>query len=221
MRLKSLVILIGISSLVMTIALPGTASARLDRRTYAPIVIDKAKGYLYFNARVKKPEHPSGNDPTKFSAPNAIINEGSGSATIAAAMLAQNLVTADKLTAAMQDLGMIPGKNIAKGEQGKIAEGSNVKVTIKIRGKRVPLESLVKAGNPAANVNFLFLGNNEVQKQMGCGCLICGRSGPGTVIANSAYGTSDPAVIGPTLYAGLKKYGARDGRFYTITIRKR
>lgn len=185
-----------------------------------PILVDKDKGVVSFKATVKKPEHPAGDDPKKLASPNALVNEPQGGAFPAAALVAENGVNADLLVEAIKALGLSPGQNIAKGEKGKTAEGDKVKIEIEINGTKYLFDELLKKGNPEVKTNYVFLGNNEVQKSMGCGCLICGRSGPGTVLANSAYTTSDDAPIGPTLYKGLTDSGAKDGDTVNIIVSK-
>jgi hypothetical protein len=190
----------------------------VDKTTYAPIVVDKDKKEVSFKAKVKKPEHPAGDDPLKLAAPNAIINEQSGSALPAAALVAEEGVNAKLLTVALESLGLKAGKNLVKGQKDGIAEGDPVKVEIEINGTRVLWDDILKAGNPNVQTKYVFLGCDDVQQQMGCGCLLCGRSGPGTVIANSVYTTTQDAPIGPTAYAGLKAKGANDGDEVTVII---
>lgn len=188
---------------------------------FGDITVNKDTGEVIFEAKVKKPEHPSGDDPTKLSEPNALVNESQGSAIPAAALVAEGNVNADLLVQALEALGLNPGKNIAKGEKGKYAEGDPVKIEVEINGTRYLFDDLLKKGNPNIETNYVFIGNNEVQKAIGCGCLICGRSGPGTVLANAVYSTSDPAPIGPTLYKGLIDSGAKDGDVVKIIVSKR
>lgn len=194
-------------------------ATNVDRETFAPIVVDKEAGEVLFKAKVKKPEHPAGDDPKKLAQPNAIINEQSGTALPAAALVAEQGVTAKLLTDALESLGLKAGKNLVKGQQNGTAEGDAVVVEVEIAGKRVNWVDILKAGNPDVKTNYVFLGNYDVQQQMGCGCLLCGRSGPGTVIANAAYTTTEMAPIGPTAYAGLIANGAKDGDEVTIIIR--
>ena len=194
------------------------AEENVDRSMFAPIVVDKDKKEVSFKAKVKKPEHPAGDDPLKLAAPNAIINEKSGSALPAAALVAEEGVNAKLLTEALESLGLKAGKNLVKGQKDGIAEGDAVKIEIEINGTRVLWDDILKAGNPNVQTKYVLLGAYEVQQEMGCGCLLCGRSGPGTVIANSAYTTSQDAPIGPTAYAGLKAKGANDGDEVTVII---
>lgn len=231
MKRTLLILIVGILMMVLAVGCQqqkGTkkeTTAEVEKKEevkkFGSIVVDKEKGEVTFNASVKKPEHPAGDDPTKLASPNALVNETKGGALPAAALVAEEGVTADLLVEAIKFLGLTPGQNIAKGEQGKTAKGDKVKIELEINGVRYLFDDVMKKGNPSASFDYVFLGNNEVQKQMGCGCLICGRSGPGTVLANSAYTTSDNAPIGPTLYKGLVDSGAKDGDMVKIVVSKR
>lgn len=187
---------------------------------WEPVVVDEKAQEVRFSAFIKKPEHPAGYEPTKLAAPNALVNEDSGTALVAVALVAEKGVTAEKLTNALEKLGLKAGQNIALDEN-KTAAGDPVTIYIDTGTKRILFDDILKKGNPSASTNYVFLGNFKVQQRMRCGCLICGRSGPGTVLANSIYTTKEPALIGPALHAGLLKFGLRDKDRVTIIITKR
>lgn len=189
--------------------------------TLAPIIVDENVSEVRFYATLKKPEHPAGYEPSKLASPNSLVNEKSGTALLAAALVAEEGVTAKKLTEALERLNMKAGKNIALDEIGKKAIGDPVRIYIDTGSKRFLIDEALKAGFPSARIDFVFLGNVQVQEKMRCGCLICGRSGPGTVLANSAIMTGEPGLIGPTLHAGLLKMGLKDKDKIMIIISKR
>jgi hypothetical protein len=191
----------------------------VDKTTYAPYVVDKKNNTVSFKARVKKPEHPAGEDPKTFSHPNALVVEPTGGALLAAALVAEDGAVAEKLCNALESIGLKVGESLPKDAKDATAGGDPVEVTLKIGKKEVALEDLLKDGNPDGKTKYVYLGNYKTQQEMKCGCLICGRSGPGTVVANAAYTTSEEALIGPTLYKGLIDNGAKDGDWVTITIK--
>ncbi len=189
--------------------------------TLAPLIVDEKAKEVRFSATMKKPEHPAGYEPTKLAAPNALVNEESGTALVAVALVAEKGVTAEKLTKALEKLGLKAGQNIALDELNKTAIGDPVNIYIDTGSKRILFDDILKEGFPSAKTNFVFLGNVQVQQRMRCGCLICGRSGPGTVLANAAYKTGEPGLIGPALHAGLLKMGVKDKDKVTIIISRR
>lgn len=186
---------------------------------WAPLTVDEKAKEIRFVATIKKPEHPAGYEPTKFSHPNALVNETSGSALPASALVAEEGVTAEKLTEALKKLGYKAGQNISLGEKDKTADGDSLKVYIDTGSKKVLFDDVLKGALSSAKTEYVFLGNDKVQQKMGCGCLICGRSGPGTVLANASYTTTEEALIGPTLHAGLLKLGLKDSDKVTIVIK--
>lgn len=217
--------IVGITAVCFFIVLVGGAFMKLFSQqvqpTSAPLIVDEKAMEVRFSATLKKPEHPAGYEPTKLASPNALVNEKSGTALLAAALVAEEGVTAEKLTKALEKLNMKAGQNIALDELNKTAAGDQVKIYIDTGSKRFLLDDVFKEAFPSAKTNFVFLGNVQVQQRMRCGCLICGRSGPGTVLANAAIMTGEPALIGPTLHAGLLKMGLKDKDNVMIIISRR
>lgn len=187
----------------------------------SPLVVDEKAKEVRFSAILKKPKHPGGYGPTILATPNSLVNEKVGGALLAAALVAEEGVTAEKLTKALEKINLNAGQNIALDEWVKTAKGDPVNIYIDTGSKRFLIDDVIKEAFPTAKTNFVFLGNYRVQQKMDCGCLICGRSGPGTVLANAAYMTGEASLIGPTLHIGLLKKGLHDNDKVTIIVTKR
>ena len=184
-----------------------------------PIVVDMAAKEVSFGATMKKSEH-SNQDPTKLAGgPTALMTEWVGSALTVAALQADPGVNAEKLAYALMALGLTPGNNVHVGDTGKTAAGSPLKVYIEVNGKRTLLDDILKSSMPDVKVNFVFLGTVKDQQQIGCGCLLCGRSGPGSVVADAAYTNSELCPGGSTMYDGLTKLGLKIGDKVKIVIK--
>lgn len=188
--------------------------------SFDPIVVNVTTGEVSFIATVKATQHAAGANPQQLSRPPILVCENQGSALPSAALQAVPGVTGEKLTNALIQLGLKPGQNTNVGDQNVIATGDAVKIYIEINGLRTSLDDLLKGAYPAAQTNFVFDGAYKTQWTIGCGCLICGGSGPGTILANASYSTSAQALIGPTLHAGLFMAGCKDGDQVKVVIKK-
>ncbi len=196
-----------------------TQSITTTAYSFDPIVVDTAAKEVSFYATVKKSESAN-QDPTKLATGAAsLINENTGTALTSAAMSADGGVNAEKLNNALILIGGTDGNNVHVGDTGKTATGTPFKVYIEINGQRKLIDDVLKSSMPDAKVNYVLLGTVKDQWQLGCGCLICGRSGPGTVVANSGYMNSEPAIVGTTLYDGLVKAGLKIGDRVKIIIK--
>jgi hypothetical protein len=169
---------------------------------------------------VKATQHAAGTNPAQLSRPPILVCENLGSALPSAALQAEPGVTGEKLTNALIQLGLVPGQNLNVGDQNVFAKGDAIKIYIDVNGSRTLIDDLLKSSFPAAKTSYVFAGAYKTQWTIGCGCLICGGSGPGTILANSSYSSSEAALIGPTLYAGLTNIGLKVGDQVKIVVKK-
>ena len=188
--------------------------------SFDPIVVNKTTGEISFMATVKKTEHKAGTDPQQLSRPPILICENMGSALPSAALQSEPGVTGEKLTNALMQIGLVPGQTLKVGDVNKFAVGDAVKIYIDVNGTRSLLDDLMKSAYPAVKTGWVFDGSFKTQWTIGCGCLVCGGSGPGTILANTGYSSSDQAAIGPTLHAALVTLGLKDGDQVKIVIKK-
>jgi hypothetical protein len=198
-----------------------TQSITTTAYPFAPIVVDTVNKEVSFNATMKKSE-AANQDPTALSTsgPASLINENTGTALASAAMQADPGVNAEKLYNALVAIGLAAGQNVHVGDSGKTAAGAALKVYIEINGKRTLLDDILKSAMAVPKLNYVFLGSYLDQQQLGCGCLICGRSGPGTVVANAGYANSgEPFIGGATMYQGLVNQGLKIGDKVKIVIK--
>lgn len=206
---------------ILTTTQPITTTQSITTTAYnfAPIVVDTVNKEVSFYATVKKTEAVN-QDPTQLSTgPAALISENAGTALTVAAMSADGGVNAEKLNNALILIGGVDGNNVHVGDTGKTATGTSFKVYLVINGQRKLLDDILKSSMPAAKVNYVLLGTVADQWQLGCGCLICGRSGPGTVMANAGYTNSEAFAGGATFYDGLVKAGLKIGDKVQVVIK--